>query len=256
MAEDSMNTEAVADAPASATPPSITLYQFAPAFGIPNPSPFCLKLETWLRMAELEYVNKITPDPRKAPLGKLPMIEIDGEKVADSQCAIEHLQKVRNVQLNTQLNSVERGRALALTRMLEEHSYWALIYFRWLDEDGWQQTREEFFGKLSPLMRAIATRAVRSKTARDARGHGLCLHSRDQILHRYNEDINALAANLGDRPYFGGYQPANIDAVAFGLLANVLLASMHLPLTDITRQHANLVAYAQRMLENYFPEYQ
>ena len=251
MAEESVNGTAVENA---AGP--ITLFQYAPAFGLPNPSPFCLKLETWLRMAGLEYVNKITPDPRKAPMGKLPMIEMDGEQVADSQCAIEHLEKVRGVQLNTQLNVVERGRALALVRMMEEHSYWALVHFRWLDEEAWPQTREEFFGKMSPLMRSIASKMVRKQTARAAHGHGLSRHSRDQILHRYNEDINALAANLGDRPYFGGYQPANIDATAFGLLANVLLSTLHLPLTDITRQHVNLVTYTQRMLENYFPEYQ
>lgn len=250
MAEESVSTET------AASPAPVKLYQFGPAFGIPNPSPFCLKLETWLRMAGLDYENKITPDPRKAPMGKLPMIEVDGEKVADSQCAIEHLERVRGVKLNAQLNVVERGRAMALIRMLEEHSYWALIYFRWLDNEGWEITREEFFSKLNPVLRAIAPGMVRRKTARDARGQGLSRHSRDQILHRYNEDINALAANLGERPYFGGYQPANVDAVAFGLLANVLLSSMHLPLTDITRQHPNLVAYTKRMLENYFPEYQ
>ncbi|MGJ8669109.1 MAG: glutathione S-transferase family protein [Oceanococcus sp.] len=250
MAEEPVITET------AEKPTPITLFQFAPAFGIPNPSPFCLKLETWLRMTKLEYQIKVLPDPRKAPMGKLPMIEVDGVQIADSQCAIEHLEKVRGINLNTQLSLVERGRALALTRMMEEHSYWALVYFRWLDDEGWEQTREEFFGKMSPLIRAIAPGMIRRKTARDARSHGLGRHSRDQILHRYNEDINALAANLGERPYFGGYQPANIDAPAFGLLANVLLSSMHLPLTDITRQHANLVAYANRMLENYFPEYQ
>ncbi len=31
----------------------IVLYQFPPAFGLPNASPFCMKLETWLRMAQL-----------------------------------------------------------------------------------------------------------------------------------------------------------------------------------------------------------
>ena len=31
----------------------IKLFQFPPAFGLPNASPFCMKLETWLRMAGL-----------------------------------------------------------------------------------------------------------------------------------------------------------------------------------------------------------
>jgi hypothetical protein len=34
----------------------IRLYQYAPAFGLPNASPFCMKLETYLRMAQLPFV--------------------------------------------------------------------------------------------------------------------------------------------------------------------------------------------------------
>ncbi len=30
----------------------IRLFQFPPAMGLPNASGFCLKLETWLRMAD------------------------------------------------------------------------------------------------------------------------------------------------------------------------------------------------------------
>jgi hypothetical protein len=31
----------------------ITLYQFPPAWGVLNPSPFCMKVEMYLRMVEL-----------------------------------------------------------------------------------------------------------------------------------------------------------------------------------------------------------
>ncbi|WP_310483468.1 glutathione S-transferase C-terminal domain-containing protein [Chamaesiphon sp. VAR_48_metabat_403] len=34
---------------------TIKLYQFAPAFGLPNASSFCLKLETYLRMMDLPF---------------------------------------------------------------------------------------------------------------------------------------------------------------------------------------------------------
>ena len=34
----------------------IKLYQYSPAFGLPNASPFCMKLETYLRMAQLPFV--------------------------------------------------------------------------------------------------------------------------------------------------------------------------------------------------------
>lgn len=236
--------------------PRIKLYQFAPALGLPNASPFCVKLETWLRMAELEYETVITPDPRKMPLGKLPAIEVDGKLIADSGCAIRYLQKHFEPKLDTQLSTVERGRALALTRMLEEHSYWALIYFRWIDEGNWPNTRQSFFGKYGGLTQSLISSIVRRKTRNAALGQGLARHSRDEILHRFNEDMNALAANLGERPYFGGYQPATVDATAYALLCNVLHSSQRTVLADIAEQHASLVAYTQRMRENYFPDFQ
>jgi hypothetical protein len=33
----------------------IKLYQFNAAWGLPNPSPFCMKVETYLRMVSLPY---------------------------------------------------------------------------------------------------------------------------------------------------------------------------------------------------------
>ena len=34
---------------------SIALHQFAPCFGLPNASPFCMNVEAYLRLAGLEY---------------------------------------------------------------------------------------------------------------------------------------------------------------------------------------------------------
>jgi hypothetical protein len=54
----------------SATHPPIKLFQFPRMFGIPNVSPFCCKLETWLRIAGIPYEVVDTPDPRTGPQGQ------------------------------------------------------------------------------------------------------------------------------------------------------------------------------------------
>jgi hypothetical protein len=43
----------------------IKLFQFSRMLGIPNISPFCCKLETWLRIAGVSYEVVDTSDPRK-----------------------------------------------------------------------------------------------------------------------------------------------------------------------------------------------
>ena len=62
----------------------IKLYQFEPAFGLPNASAFCMKVETYLRMARLPYEIARNADIRKAPKGKMPYIEDKGQVIADS----------------------------------------------------------------------------------------------------------------------------------------------------------------------------
>ena len=59
----------------------IKIHQFEPAFGLPNASPFCMKLETYLRMAGIPFALA-TPnmqDMRKAPKGKMPFIDDKGK---------------------------------------------------------------------------------------------------------------------------------------------------------------------------------
>jgi hypothetical protein len=50
----------------------IKLYQIERTWGIPNLSPFCCKIETYLRMAGIEYDIK-SALPFSAPKGKLPL---------------------------------------------------------------------------------------------------------------------------------------------------------------------------------------
>jgi glutathione S-transferase len=63
--------------------PRIRLFQFPRLFSIPNLSPFCSKLETWLRIAGIPYDVVDTPNPRKSPKGKLPFIEDAGLRIGD-----------------------------------------------------------------------------------------------------------------------------------------------------------------------------
>lgn len=58
---------------------AIILHQFArPNNGVPSLSPFCLKMETYLRMADLPYQNYF--GGKRSAKGKMPRIEYYHEK--------------------------------------------------------------------------------------------------------------------------------------------------------------------------------
>jgi hypothetical protein len=73
----------------------LKLFQFPRMFDIPNLSPFCCKLETWLRIAGIPYEIEITTNPRKGPRGKLPFVDDGGVIVADTTIIIDHLKRTR-----------------------------------------------------------------------------------------------------------------------------------------------------------------
>jgi glutathione S-transferase len=60
-------------------------------------------------------------------------------------------------------------------------------------------------------------------------------------------DLAAVAWALGDAPYFAGDRPRAIDASVFGVLANLWFIPIQVPLRRALGQHANLIAFVERM---------
>src|SRR5262245_48963646 len=108
----------------------ITLYQFGTAWGLPNISPFCIKVETYLRMAGLPY-KACVGDPRKSPNRKLPAIDDDGQFVCDSSLILTHLKHKYGDKLDAKLTVEQRALGQLLRRTFEEGFYWSLVYAQW-----------------------------------------------------------------------------------------------------------------------------
>jgi len=211
-----------------------------------------MKVETYLRMAGLPYECPRGADLRKAPKGKLPYIEDGGKRIADSAFIIEYLKQTYGDTLDAHLSERERAQALALRRLMEENLYWAVIYTRWIEDDGFALTRQVFFEGLPPLLKQLVPHLARRTIRQELRGHGMGRHSREEIYAIGCADIAALARLLGDQPYFMGAQPSSLDATAYAFIANLLWVPLASPLLDAARARANLKAYCQRMKARYF----
>lgn len=234
----------------------ITLYQFEPAFGLPNASPFCMKIETYLRMVQLPYQAPLASmgDFGKAPKGKMPFIDDGGTLVADSSFIIDYLKQTYGDALDAWLNPKERSMALAYQRLLEENLYWAMVYVRWVEPVGWKHTRQAFFGNMPVPLRWIVPPFARRGILRQLRGHGLGRHSAAEIYTIGKHDITALAEFLDDKPYFLGDKPCSLDAVAYAFLANLLWVPVDSPLKLHAQNYVQLESYCQRMRGQYYPK--
>lgn len=231
----------------------IKLHQFPPAYGLPNASPFCMKLETYLRMAGLSYQSVYGFSLPKAPKGKMPYIEDQGRLIADSGLIIDYLKQTYSDTLDGHLSAQQRAVSLGFSRLLEEHLYWAAgIQPRWVEAEGWAVTRRVFFKDLAGPLRFIIPHVARHTIIKEMRGHGMARHSRDEIYALACADIQALSDYLARQPFFFGDRPSSLDATAYAFFANILWTPIDSPAKQYALALPNLPAYCQRMKETYY----
>lgn len=232
----------------------IELHQFNPIAGIPNASPFCMKVETYFRLSATDYKHVMLADPRKAPKGKAPYIR-DGEKVVtDSHFIITYLKNTYGDPLGEGLSEDARALHLALARLCEDHLLYPLMYFRWIQPENAAIVRDTFFAHVPALMRGLVFKVVQRQQRNLLHAQGTSRHSEAEIAALGAEDLAVLATYLGDAPYFGGDRPREVDCTTFPFIANVLYEIFDMPLRQAASDHPNLVAYRDRMLAEVFPE--
>ena len=233
----------------------LVVHQLPGAWGLPSISPFCLKLDAYLRMAGIPFRTVVDATPFRGPKGKLPWIEHDGKQIGDSGFIIEYVATRFGCDLNRNLTPADKAAARAMRRLIEENLYWVMVYSRWIVDENWHAFRDVVLGGLSVPIRRVIGPIARRGVRRQLQGHGIGLHSRDEIYAIGRGDIQAIAEFLGSKPYLMGAAPSEIDAIAYGFLANIERAPIDSPLKREILQRSNLVDYLSRISAAYFAQH-
>ena len=233
----------------------VLLHQFAPVHSAPSLSPFPIKLETYLRMADIKYVNDFK-SPR-SPKGKTPWITINGQDVSDSQLAIEYLAKKFERDFSKHLSEEERAIARAFRVMVEERVYWGLVMDRWVHEEGKHVPDIMSFGNLPRPMVNYIIKSI-SKDAKKATFYqGLGRHSKEEIQGMIMKDLEAISVYLGNKSFFMGPEPCEVDCTMFGFICQFINCTQSgCAYTDaINREYPNLIEYHERMKDRFWPDW-
>jgi glutathione S-transferase len=226
-----------------------------PAWGLPSSSPFCLKLETWLRMEKIPYRPIALTKPPRSNTGKVPYIlRADGSTVADSNFIINTIAKEFSIDPAHGATAEERARTHLIIRTLEESLYFVAVWERWWQAEYWPTTREAMFGYLPPLLRQLLAMIIRRKMLTSLQGQGIARHDPARIAAIGQADLIALSSLLGERPYFHGDKPGLADASAYGTLANLLAFPHSTPLKRVLERHKNLIDFCGRMKNAFWSE--
>ncbi len=232
----------------------ITLFTFGPYFGLPDPSPFVTKAEVLLKMAGVPYRTD-QGGFRHAPKGKLPYIEDAGARIADSTFIRWHLEKKYGIDFDKGLSAAERATAWAFEKLCEEHLYWAVLESRWMDDRNFDRGPRQFFSIAPVPVRPFVIALVRRQVRARLKGQGFGRHSRAEIEQLAARDLDALAAFLGEKAYLMGEAPCGADASVFAFVAGILCPLFETPIYASAARHGNLVAYRDRGMATWFPNF-
>ncbi len=232
----------------------IDLYCFPPTFGLPSPSPFALKTEVHLKMMGLPYTRRFE-GYADAPKGKLPYIDDAGTVVADSTFIRLYLEKEYGIDLDAGFDDDQRACAWSAEKLVEDQLYWAMVYTRWAVHENFDKGPSHFFDHLPEDVQHQARQKQRQAVLGYLHGQGFGRHSLEEITELAGIGYLALARLLGDKPYLLGDRPCGVDASIFAQLASILTPFFDSPVRDTAMRHANLVAYANRMMASYCTEF-
>ena len=233
----------------------ITVFNFAPAWGLPTPSPFGLKLEAYLRFANIAYECEFVQRPVHSPKGTVPWIRDNGLELADTGFIIEHLQQVHGDRLNDGLTVTQLATAHAVRRMVEENLARIIGYTRWLTDENWPVTREVGFGAMDEPWRSNISAKARERIRENMHLHGIGRHTPDEVQSIGLQDVKTIEKLLADSTFLIDNRPREVDASVFGILAQYIIPPLRCGISDYARNSKTLTRYCENILGEYFPDH-
>lgn len=218
---------------------------------MPNISPFVLKLETYLRMADIPY--QISTKKPFGPSGKTPWISLNGIDVTDSQLIIEYLNKKFAKNLwPVDATSADKAMANSARIMLEEHFFWGMAHWR-------------FIKGLNTLDRIMVAPGLQMKVIKfffpgrvkkALYSQGLGRHGYDKMFHLVSTDLRIVSDLLGSKQFILGDEPCEVDCALFGALAQVFWGMPDSPYEKLANEQlVNLKDYCIRMREKFWQDW-
>jgi len=231
----------------------LTLLTFPGSFGAPSHSPYCVKAMCLLQMSGLKWQPEYLHDPRKMPLGRLPVLRDGPKLIPDSASIQRHLER-KAIEFDQGLSQTQKAQSHALIQMCEAGLYNILVHDRWLVDECWEHTRAAFFETIPWLVRGPLTRKLRKAVRTKMIAQGTAQFSEDERLERMKRDLSTLNTQLGDQAFLFGAKPTAADAAIAPVLDMILNLPAKTGARDLLRGWDDLAVYVARVRNAIYPK--
>ncbi len=236
-------------------PETIVVHFFQRGKTCPSISPFVLKLETYLRMANIKY--EAETKNYVGPKGKVPWVTIGEKDMGDSQLIIEHLEETRG-KLNGNLTDEQAAVERALQVTLDDRFYWLVgLDFYVINKS------EDFFEildvpQIPKFLRGQFKKYCAKVTKKQTFAHGVGRHSPEELKELTLADLKAFSNYLGDKQFLFGDTPTAADCCLFGHVGLAYFQNKdgNYIRDAIKNDYKNLLAFIERVREKYWSDWE
>lgn len=224
----------------------ITLYQLAPAHGLPvSVSPYCTKLELYLRLTEREFETRAAYIP-KSPNKRVPYVSGVGQGLkADTHEIISALEAERS--LDEGLDEEQRSSGREMEKLVEEGLYFACLYSRFVEPEGWVYQKPAVKAVVPWLLAPILVPVIRKGQIKACAANGF--EDPQAGYRRAEECAERVAQFLSDKPFLLGEEPRVADCAVWANAMHNAYTPSDNPARAAVRSHANLMSYIERVAE-------
>jgi glutathione S-transferase len=213
-------------------------------------SPFVEKVSRALKLKKIGF-DLVAPrgpgDLRRwnPQTGKMPVLEINGERVYDSTFILRRLDQLYP---EPRLVSEDRPTAAAqrhLEDWADESLYWYLMAIRWSNKHA-RATAAQISAGAPALLRPLVRTFLRRRVAPTTRAQGLGRLPDEIVLEELAGLLDDLVVLLGDQAFFFGEHPSVADFAIYGMFS--MAASGPTPeAAQLIAERSSLLDWMQRV---------
>ncbi|EPY27830.1 hypothetical protein STCU_05508 [Strigomonas culicis] len=223
----------------------------------PSLSGPCSKVETFLRLANIEYEVVETRDMYGSPTGMVPFIVHGEQVIADSRRIIEFLTTEHHVKLDRDLTSLDRATGTALVDMIDYNMNPTFFRLAFIEHPA---VATALLSKAFHVPSFVARLFVCSfagylqSRLRIAPFGAL---TRAQYENEFLRDCEAVEQQIGDKPFLFGDEPTSYDCAVYALFVPFINMKSYAEVSEAymaVAQSPILVEYLHRLTERAFPD--
>ncbi|XP_063226355.1 metaxin-2 [Bacillus rossius redtenbacheri] len=214
----------------------------------------CLAVQAYLKMCGLNFqVEQRKNAEYMSPSGRVPFLKCGAYLVSDLDPIITFV-NMKEITLVGDLNNAEKADMRAYISLVCNVLGNAELYVCWKDEATYKELTRQRYGSVHPWpLNIYLPFHKRKEILKRLASLGWKNKSRDEVFAEVENCCKSLSDRLGDREFFFGSKPTELDAVVFGHVFTILTTPLlNNRFAAVVRGYDNLVELCKRVEKDFF----